>query len=299
MTEKQVHDAAAYIRSLAQLRGRNADWAEKAVREAVSLPAADALAMHVVDYMAADVPALLQQVQGKRVTVAGGETTIDVAGAAVAPFDPDWRVRLLSVIASPSLALILMMLGFYGLVFEFSNPGYVLPGVVGGICLLLALFAFQLLPFTYTGLGLIALGMGFLVAEIFLPTSGVLGAGGIIAFTIGAIVLIDTDVPGYGIPLPLVLGLAAIGALFLVLVVGVAAKAQRRKVVSGPEELPGSAGEVMADFVGEGWALVHGETWHVRSRAPLRKGEQVRVIRMDGLTLEVEPEPRATMGGGS
>ncbi len=298
MTEKQIHDAAAYIRSLAQLRHRNAEWAEKAVREAVSLPADEALAMHVVDYVAPDVPALLGEVQGKRVSVAGKDVTLDVAGAQQVLFEPDWRVRLLSVIASPSLALILMMLGFYGLLFELASPGYVFPGVIGGICLLLALFAFQLLPFTYTGLALIALGMSFLVAELFLPTSGVLGAGGIVAFVIGAIVLIDTDVPGYGVPWPLILGLAASSVLFLLLVVGVAVKARRRKVVTGQEELLGSRGEVMADFVGEGWAQVHGETWRVRSGAPLRTGERVRVVRIDGLTLEVEAESLSE-GGAS
>ena len=299
MADKQIHDAAAYIRSLAQLRGRNADWAEKAVLDAMSLSADEALAKHVVDYVVPDLPSLLVKVQGRPVSVEGREVRLDVAGAELIPFDPDWRARLLSVIATPSLALVLMMLGLYGLLFEFSNPGYVLPGVVGGICLLLALFAFQLIPFSYTGLGLIALGVAFLVAEVFLPTSGVLGVGGTLALVIGAVILIDTDVPGYGIPLTLALGLAALSALFVLVLVGLAVKARRRKVVSGQEELLGSCGKVMADFACEGWALVHGETWQVKSRTPLFKGQRVRVIRIDGLTLEVEPDSMTTKGSAS
>jgi membrane-bound serine protease (ClpP class) len=182
-----------------------------------------------------------------------------------------------------------MMIGIYGLLFEFSSPGYVLPGVVGGICLLLALFAFQMLPFSYTGLGLVALGVGFLIAELFVPTSGALGIGGILAFVIGAVILIDTDEPGYGVPLTLVVALAAISALFVLLVVGLAVKVRRRKVVCGPEQLVGSGGEVMADFEGVGWAQVHGETWQVRSPTPLLQGAVVRVTRIDGLTLDVVP----------
>ena len=298
MTRKQIHDAAAYIRGLAQLRGRNADWAEKAVRDAVSLPADEALAMHVIDYIAPDVRGLLAKVQGKKVPVEGKEVTLDVAGAELIAFDPDWRARLLSVIASPSLALILMMLGVYGLLFEFSNPGYVLPGVVGGICLLLALFAFQLLPFSFSGMGLIALGLAFLIAEAFVPTSGALAIGGILAFVMGAVILSDTYAPGYGIPMPLILGLAAISVLFVLAVVGVAVKAGRRKVVTGPEALLRCDGEVLADFAGVGWARVHGEMWQVRSGTPLAKGQRVRVTRVDGLTLDVEPEAVTTLGGG-
>jgi len=290
MTEKQIHDAAAYLRSLAQLRGRNADWAEKAVREAASLPAEEALALNVVDVVVPDVRSLLKKVQGRRVAAGGAALTLDVAGAEIVAFDPDWRERLLSVLASPSLALVLMMLGIYGLLFEFSNPGYMLPGVVGGICLLLALYAFQMLPISYTGLGLILLGIAFLVAEVFVPTSGALAIGGILAFVFGAVILIDTDVPGYGIPLALIVTLAAVSGLFVLLIVGMAVKARQRKVVSGQEELVGCDGEVMTGFTGEGWAQVHGETWRVRSALPLLQGQHVRVTRVDGLTLEVEPK---------
>ena len=296
MTQKQIHDASAYIRSLAQLRGRDAEWAEKAVREAVSLSAEEALKSHVVDYVAADVRDLLNRVQGTRVGMGGATVTLDLAGAELVAFDPDWRARLLSVIAAPSLALVLMMLGIYGLLFEFSNPGYILPGVVGGICLLLGLFAFQMLPYSYTGLGLIALGMAFFVAEVFVPTSGALAVGGILAFVIGAVILIDTDIPGYGVPLPLIITIASVSALFVSLVVGMAVKARSRPVVTGQEALLGGTGEVLADFTGEGWATVRGETWRVRSAVPLPQGRLVRVTGIDGLVLDVEPQSIESKG---
>jgi membrane-bound serine protease (ClpP class) len=291
MTLKHMHDASAYIRSLAQLRGRNAEWAERAVREAVSLSADEALRLHVVDRVAADVGELLKQVDGTRVSAAGATVTIDVAGADLVAFDPDWRTRLLFVIASPSLALLLMTIGVYGLLFEFSSPGYVLPGVVGGICLLLGLFALQMLPFSTTGLALMALGMAFLVAEVFVPTSGALAVGGVVAFVAGATMLIDTDVPGFGVPLALIVAIAVTTAVFVLLVVGMAVRSRRRPIVSGREELADETGEVLADFVGEGWARVHGETWRVRSASPLAKGQRVRITRIDGLTLDVEPHP--------
>jgi membrane-bound serine protease (ClpP class) len=290
LAEKQVNDAAAYIRSLAQLRGRNVEWAEKAVREAVSLTAAEAQQLHVVDYVAQDVRSLLDRAQGSEVSVGGKKVTVDTAGAELVAFDPDWRTQLLSVIASPSLALVLMMLGIYGLLFEFSHPGLVLPGVIGGICLLLALFAFQMLPINFAGLGLIALGIAFLVAEVFLPTSGVLGIGGGIAFVIGAIILVDTDVPGYGIPLPLIVTLAVISGLFVFMIVRIGVQARLRPVVSGQKTLIGVAGEALEAFTGVGWATFRGEIWHVRSTTPLAQGQRVRVSGVDGSILIVEPQ---------
>jgi len=299
LTKKQISDAAAYIRSLAQLRGRNVEWSEKAVREAVSLSAQEALQLRVVDYVAEDVRSLLDRAQGSRVAVGGKMVTLDTAGGELLTFDPDWRTQLLSVIASPSLALLLMMLGVYGLLFEFSNPGYVLPGVVGGISLLLAMFAFQMLPISYTGLGLIVLGMAFLVAEIFVPTSGALGIGGVLAFVIGAVVLVDTDVPGYGIPLPLIVTLAVISALFVFMIVQMGARARGRPVVSGKETLLGASGEVLTDLTVEGWARIQGEIWHVRSTLPLAQCQRVRVTGIDGLTLIVEPQPNDPKGATS
>ncbi len=297
LTQKQVHDSAAYIRSLAQLRGRNAEWAEKAVREAVSLTAEEALKIHVVDYIAKDVRGLLDRAQGSRVTVNGSEVTLETAGADLVAFDPDWRTRLLAVIASPSLALVLMMLGIYGLLFEFTNPGYILPGVVGGISLLLALFAFQMLPISYTGLGLIVLGMAFLVAEVYLPTSGALGVGGVLAFAIGAIILVEPDAMGFGIPIPLIATLVCISVAFVFVVVRMAVRARSRPVVNGQLTLLDSPGEVLEDFTGEGWANVRGEIWQVRSAGPLSTGQKVRVTGVDGAALNVEPlstEPRGS-----
>jgi membrane-bound serine protease (ClpP class) len=290
LEQKQIHDSSAYMRSLAQMRGRNAEWGERAVREAVSLTAEEALALHVVDYVVPDVHGLLVRLQGKRVTVGGATVTLQTADAEAVAVDPDWRTRLLSVIASPSLALMLMMLGIYGLVFEFTNPGYVLPGVVGGISLLLALFAFQMLPINYTGLALIVLGMAFLVAEVFLPTSGALGVGGVLAFVIGAVILVDTDAPGYGIPVPLVVALAGLCALFVFVVVRLGVKARRRPLASGIETLVDGAGEALADFEGEGWASIRGEIWRVHSTLPLTRGQRVRVSGVHGAVPEVAPQ---------
>jgi membrane-bound serine protease (ClpP class) len=287
------------MRSLAQLRGRNVEWGEKAVREAVSLTANEALELRVVDYVAQDVRNLLDQVHGLRVAVNGTTVTLDTAGAELIAVDPAWRSKLLSVIASPSLALVLMMLGIYGLLFEFSNPGYVLPGVVGGISLLLALFAFQMIPVSYTGLGLIVLGMAFLVAEVFMPSSGALGVGGVLAFVIGAVVLVDTDVPGYGIPTPLIVVLAVISTLFVFLIVRMGVQARGRPLVSGLGTLLGGPGEMLADCTGEGWARIHGEIWQVRSAFPLMQGQRVRVTGIDGLTLVVEPQATEPKGSES
>jgi membrane-bound serine protease (ClpP class) len=293
MAAKRIGDAAAYIRSLAQLRGRNADWAEKAVRDAVSLSSQEALKSQVIDLIADSVPDLLQQVDGREIKLAGlaaGSVRLATRGAPVVEFEPDWRTRLLSVLTDPSLALILMMVGIYGLLFEFSNPGFVVPGVVGGICLLMAMFAFQMLPVNYAGLGLILLGVGFLVAEAFVPSYGALGLGGIVAFAIGAVLLIDSEVPGFGVPMSLIAGLALASAAFIILVVGMAAKARRRPVVnmvSGGRALLGTTGELLEFAGGEGWAALGGEHWKVRGAPDLRSGQTVRVTGADGVVLQV------------
>ena len=290
LTRKQVHDAAAYIRGLAQMRGRNVVWAEKAVREAVSLSADEALKLGVIDLVADDVAHLLKQIQGRKLNILGQERTLNTENAKTVTFEPNWRTRLLAVITDPSVAYILMLIGIYGLFFEFSNPGYVLPGVAGLICLILGLYAFQLLPVNYAGLVLIMLGIAFMVAEAYFPAYGSLGVGGVIAFVIGSVILFDTGVPGYGIPLPLILGIGMASALFLIFVMGMVVKARNRPVVSGREELIGSIGEVTEDFEREGWARVHGEIWRVKSAARLQRGQKIRVAKIDGLTLEVVPE---------
>jgi membrane-bound serine protease (ClpP class) len=293
MTRKQVNDASAYIRGLAQMRGRNADWAERAVREAVSLSASEALKLQVIDLVAADVPELLKRLDGRRLRLAAGEKTLSTAGAAVTALAPDARTRFLSAITDPSIAYILVLAGMYALFFELSNPGLVFPGVAGAICIVVALYGFHLLPVSYAGLALVLLGIAFMVAELFLPAYGSLGVGGAIAFVTGSVMLIDTDAPGFSLPLPLILSVAAASLGFVFVVIGTAVRARRRPVVSGAEELIGSSGEVLADCETEGWARVHSETWRIRCRTPLRAGQRVRVAAMDGLLLDVVPDPGA------
>lgn len=297
LTRKQVNDAAAYIRGLAQMRGRNAEWAERAVREAVSLSADEALEQNVIDFVARDVPDLLEKVDGRTLITASGQRVLDTTNASVTTIEPDWRTRFLSVITNPSVALILLMVGIYGLFFEFFSPGFVLPGVVGAICLMLGLFALQLLPVNYAGLGLIVLGLAFMLAEAFLPSFGVLGIGGVIAFAFGAVMLIDTDLPGFGIPLALIGGVAAVSALFIFFVATMALKARRQPVVSGEEQLIGSIGVALEDIQQEGWVSVLGEHWQVRSTVPLKRGQPVRIIGREGLVLAVMPANQKETGG--
>ncbi|MCJ0971943.1 nodulation protein NfeD [Pseudomonas sp. PS1] len=290
MARKQVNDAAAYIRGLAQLRGRNADWAEQAVRESVSLSAREALERDVIDYIATDLPDLMMQLDGKTLQTRTGERTLETAQASLERHDPDWRVRLLAVITNPSVALILMMIGIYGLIFEFTNPGSGGGGVVGGICLLLAFYSLQLLPVNYAGVALILLGLAFMIAEAFVPSFGVLGLGGIAAFVAGAVILIDTEVPGFGIPLALIGTLAVASALLLFLIVSMALKARRQSLVSGDASLVGSLAQVTgirADDSACGWIQLQGEHWQVHSPTPLRPGQQVRVVGRRGLQLDV------------
>lgn len=288
LMRKQTQDAAAYIRGLAQLRGRNAEWAERAVREAVSLSAEEALELKVIDLVAEDVPALLARLDARRITAGGAERTLATAQAAAVAIERDWRTRFLGVITDPSIAYILVLLGIYALLFEFSNPGLILPGVVGAICVLLALYAFHLLPVNYAGLALILLGIAFMVGEAFFPAYGALGIGGLVAFVIGSVILIDTeDVPGFEIPLGLIGGLAAASAGFLIFVLGMVVRGRKRPVVSGREEMIGAVGEVLEDCEREGWARVHSENWRIRAPGALRRGERVRVTGMDGLVLEV------------
>lgn len=289
MTRKVTNDAVAYIRGLAEMRGRNADWAERAVREAVSLSSEQALKLKVIDVVAADVPELLRKLEGRKLKAAGENLQLHTSGAPVTQVEVDWRTRILAVITNPSIAYILILAGIYALIFEFMNPGLILPGVVGAICLLIALYAFHLLPVNYAGLALIGVGIAFMVAEAFLPSFGALGIGGLIAFVIGSIILIpDTDLPGFEIPYTLIGGIAAASAAFLFFVVGMAVRNRVRPVVSGREYLIGASAVALEDFEREGWARVQGETWRVRSPQPVRQGQALRVTAIQGLTLTVE-----------
>lgn len=301
LSRKQVNDAAAYIRSLAALRGRNAEWAEQAVRESASLAAEEALRLKVIDYLAADLADLLRQLDGKAVVAAGQTLVLHTAGAEVLQRQPDWRARLLAVITNPSVALILMMLGIYGLFFEFSNPGLGVGGVLGAICLILALYALQLLPVSYAGMVLILLGVAFMAAEAFLPSFGVLGIGGVVAFVVGALILIDTEVPGFGIPLALILTLAIASALLIAALLGMALRARRRAPVAGDAGLVGSLARVTrvaAEDPNCGWVQLQGEHWQVRSALALQPGQQVRVTARHGVLLEVTAAQTATAQGG-
>jgi membrane-bound serine protease (ClpP class) len=289
MSRKMMNDAAAYIRSLAELRGRNADWAERAVREAVSLSATDAKDSGVIEYIARNVPDLLRQIDGITVKLQAGEVTLATSDAAIEVIEPDWRNRVLSVIANPQVAVVLMLIGVYGLFYEFTSPGFGVPGVAGAILLLLGLFAFQLLPINWAGVALIAVGAALMLAEAFLPSFGVLGIGGIIAMVLGGLFLFDADVPGFGISVPLMTGLAIASAIVIIGTGSLAARSRSRAVVSGPEELVGASGTLISIDPDGAYARVHGESWQVRGPAGLKAGDRVQVRRVDGLVLEVEP----------
>ena len=288
MESKRINDATAYLRGLAQMRGRNVEWAELAVREAASLPAEEALALGVIDIVAVDKRDLLRQIQGRSVVVAGIERILDVEHLPLQVIEPDWRNRLLSVITDPNVAYILMLIGIYGLFFEFANPGFVLPGVAGAISLLLALYAFQVLPVNYAGLALLCLGIIFMLAEIFVPSFGALGIGGVIAFVIGSIILFDQEGTGYAVSLPLIFALSFMTAGFFLFVIGAAIKARERPVVSGREEMLHAVGEVLDDFEHSGRIRVHGEIWQAESGRPLKRGDRVKVVAVDGLVLQVQ-----------
>ena len=279
---KAMQDAAAYIRSLAQLRGRNADWAAKAVTEAASLSATEAKAQNVVEIIANDERDLLRQLDGRTVKMAGGERVLHVADAPIESFSPDWHFRALSIIANPTVAMILMLIGVYGLIFEFGHPGFVFPGVIGAVSLLLGLYALHLLPVNYAGLALMAVGIGFMIAEVFVPAFGSLGLGGIAAFVIGALMLVDTDVPGFGIPRSVIAVLALVTAGFVITVVRLAVAARRRPVVSGLPSMIGARGEMLEDVAESGWATIDGVVWRVRVETPLPKGRRIRVVGMSG-----------------
>jgi len=291
---KVVNDAVAYLRGLAELRGRNADWAERAVREGASLSAEQALEQQVIDLVASDLSDLLQQLQGRKIEIQGREVVLDTEGLVIRPRAPDWRNRFLSVITDPNIAYILMLIGIYGLILEFYNPGSLVPGTVGAIALLLALYAFQLLPINYAGMALILLGVGLMIGEALQPSFGMLGIGGVVAFIFGSIILMDTEAPGFGIDLSVILTFAALSVAMFVMMVGMALKARRRKVVTGMEQLIGSEARVLADFEGEGQVRLHGEIWQAHCPVPLHKGQTVRVTGHKGLTLEVEPAAATT-----
>jgi membrane-bound serine protease (ClpP class) len=289
MERKVLNDAVAYIRGLAELRGRNAEWAEQAVRGAASLSASAALQQNVIDVVARDLPDLLTQIDGREVHVGNHLMKLATRDLAITNLGPDWRVELLSVITNPTIAYGLLLIGIYGLLFEGYNPGAVFPGVTGAIALLIALFAFQILSVNYAGLALVALGIGMIVSEFFFPAFGSLGLGGLIAFIVGSLILFDTDIPGMNIGLPVIAAVATVGGLAIVAMAWVASRSLRRPVVTGVQAMVGETAESIATFTGRGRVRYGGEIWNAVSASSVRSGQIVRITRIDGLTVWVEP----------
>ncbi len=284
---KAANDAVALIRRLAELRGRNADWAEKAVREAAVLSDRQALEQHVIELVSPDIPGLLRALNGRKVVAAGQERTLSTAAIDLVPVEPDFMTKALGAIANPNVALILMLIGTYGLIFELMSPGAIAPGVIGAICLVLGLYALSELPLDYAGLALVVLGICFMIAEAFMPTFGILGFGGIAAFVIGAAMLVNTNIPAFRVDHGVIAAMAAISAAFLILLMGYVWRSQRRKAYSGAEQLPGSDAIVLSWENGEGYVWAQGERWHARGAKDYAAGQRVAVQGLDGLTLVV------------
>ncbi|WP_449429693.1 NfeD family protein [Rhodanobacter umsongensis] len=290
-SHKVLNDSMAYIRSLAQLRGRNAAWAEQAVRGAATLTASEAAQKHVIDFVAADVADLLAQADGRQVQVGDRSITLKFKGAAVRDYAPDARTRFLAIITNPTIAYLLLLAGIFGLLLEALHPGALLPGIAGGICLLVGLYALQLLPVNYAGLALMALGVGLLVAEAVNPTVGALGIGGVISFVVGSVMLMRTGVPGYGVNLGVIAGIAVGAALALGLILRLVLRSRRSRQVTGDQAMLAEFGELLepVSAAGEAWVMVRGERWRVHCDRALPAGARVRVVRRQGLLLWVEP----------
>jgi membrane-bound serine protease (ClpP class) len=297
MERKVLNDAIAYIRGLAERYGRNAEWAEKAVTEAATLTAEEALEQNVIEFIAVDHADLLKQLDGHEVKVDSEQVALETGDATIEVFEPNWRIKILSAIANPEIVLLLGIIGLYGLMYEGWNPGAIVPGVVGVICLLLAAYALQVLPVNYAGLALIIVGIALMTAEAFAPSFGALGLGGIAAFVFGAIMMFDSGIPGFGISVGFVIGIAILAALAIIWLVGYALKLRRRGAVSGRGSIIGGVGIALQDFTGEGKIWLEGEAWAAQSEVPVRKNQQVIVRAMQGLILEVEPVSEPDAGG--
>ncbi len=287
-TRKIVNDAVAYIRSLAAVNGRNADWAADAVRSAASVPAADALALHVVDAVAADVPDLLRQIDGRTVTVAGKPFKLATAGLQIVEAPPDWRIELLAIVTDPNVAFILMLIGVYGLILEFYNPGAVAPGLIGAISLLVALYALAFIPINYAGAALVLIGIALMIAEAHIGAFGAIGVGGIAAFVIGALMMFPSQAPGFALSGAVLTGAAVGSAALLLLALAALLRSRKRPVVTGGEALIGAVGETVSWQGNEGRVRVKGEIWRARAAASLPDGCRVKVTGRDGLVLRVE-----------
>ncbi len=291
MERKALNDAVAYIRGLAERFDRNADWAEKAVREAATLTAREALEQNVIDFVAQDRAELLRVIDGVEVEVDSETITLAIDNVVIEEYEPGWRIKILSAIASPETVLLLGLIGLYGLMYEGLNPGAIVPGVVGVICLLLAAYGLQVLPVNYAGLALIIVGLALMTAEAFAPSFGALGVGGIAAFIFGAIMMFDSGIPGFGISITFVVAIAAVFALLFIWLLAYLLKLRKRGAVSGKDSIIGGIGTAMQAFSGEGRVWLEGEAWTAESNVAIEKDQQVIVRALDGLNLRVEPIP--------
>jgi membrane-bound serine protease (ClpP class) len=290
MERKVTNDAVAYIRGLAELRGRNVEWAEKTVREAANLTASEALQQNVVDLIEPDVRSLIAALNGRTVQLQSGAVTLDLTNATIKTIRPGWRYELLSLVSNPNVAYILLMIGIYGLVLEFYHPGFGVPGVTGVICLLLAAYGLQMLPINYAGLGLILVGIGMMVAEVFTPTLGVLGVGGAVAFVAGSIILLDSDLPGYRVSMPIIAAFAVASIGVFIFGAGAALRARRLRVATGRESMIGGSAVALEDFSEQGMVRAFSELWQAQASRPVHKGDKLRVKAIEGLVLRVEAE---------
>jgi len=291
-SSKAINDAVAYIRGLAERHGRNADWAERAVREAVTLTAPDALDQNVIDVIAENIDELLTAIDGREVKLHDRSVTLATDGLSVREIEPDWRTQLLAIITNPTLAYILLLVGVYGLLLEGYNPGALVPGIIGGISLLLALYAFQILPVNYAGLALMVLGLALIAVELFVPSFGILGVGGLVAVVFGSVILFDDDIPGYAVNDGLIAGLAVSGAVLFGMIVWMIQRALQRPRMTGRASLIDHTAEAISDFTdGRGRVHLQGEDWFARSTDSARRGQRVRITAMDdeGFVLQVEP----------
>lgn len=293
MEKKVINDARAYIKGLARLHDRNAEWAEKAVSMAASLDATEALELNVIDYIANSPEDLVSTINGIEVKLNGKPFKLALDNPTWVERVPDWRAEMLAVITNPNVAYILMLIGIYGLLLEFYNPGIGLPGVLGGICLLLAMYALQMMPVNYVGLGLLLLGIALMIAEAFNPSFGILGLGGVVAFVLGSIFLMDSDIPGFQIALPLIFGIAIFSVGLIVITVGLLLKIRSKKATTGLENFPGKLAVVSDDFVdGNGRVQLDGALWQAKAEQKLKQGDHVTVVKIKGLTLTVKPSDR-------
>ncbi|MGR5446929.1 NfeD family protein [Vibrio jasicida] len=290
MEKKVINDAKAYIKGLARLHDRNAEWAEKAVSMAASLDATEALELNVIDFIANSPEDLVSTINGIEVKLNGKPYKLTLDNPTWVERVPDWRAEMLAVITNPNVAYILMLIGIYGLLLEFYNPGIGLPGVLGGICLLLAMYALQMMPVNYVGLGLLLLGIALMIAEAFNPSFGILGLGGVVAFVLGSIFLMDSDIPGFQIALPLIFGIAIFSVGLIIITVGLLLKIRSKKATTGLETYPGKLAVVSDDFVdGTGLVQLDGALWQAKADAQLKQGDHVTVVKIKGLTLTVKP----------